>query len=163
MKPPEALLVNQLTLSLILGLAQPTVSILVSKGMPHIPGENLHSTRYNLFDCIPWVLRHKTKDDKTDFQKAQIRKLLLEGDKLELELSERRNEVIEMAKVSHIWSNVLSEFKTRLLDIPKKMSSLFDGLSNAFELEVLLEETLFDALTELSRAENLTLQLGEKK
>lgn len=137
----------------------------MKKGLPKIEGDSQKQTRYFLVDCVRWFIAYKTQSNKDadSLRDAQIRKLNLEADRIELEVQEKRKEIIEIAKISQIWSKVLGEFKTRLILIPKRISALFDSIRDANDLESLLGEDIHHALTELSRAENLIDNILEDK
>lgn len=147
------------------GISQPEVVKLVRKGLPTIEGATQKQTRYYLPDAIQWYLRHKAKSDseKDEEKAARIRKLTLEADRIELELSERRQQVIEVVKIAEIWGKVFSEFKTNLLLVPKSISALFDSFRDEHDLEESLYKSLSDTLEHLSRVESLIGQVVEEE
>ena len=153
----EPLLVNQITLSEILGISQPEVVNLVKQGLPRIEGATQKQAKYSVGDCVQWFIAHKTKSNKDSdtLRDAQIRKINLEADRIELELCEKRKEMIEIAKISQIWGHLLTELKTNMLNIPKQMSAIFTSFKDGYELEVNLTNAIHHTLDSLSRAEFL--------
>lgn len=159
----STLTVNQTTLATIFGISQPQVVALVRKGMPRIEGDSQKQTKYSLPECVKWYIDYKSDIPKNDeLREAQIRKTNLESDRIELELAEKRKTLIEIVKVASIWGNILQEFKTKLLLIPKRAFSLFDSFDSPRALEDALTGMIHESLENLSRAEYLTIQAVEK-
>jgi hypothetical protein len=132
-------------------------------GLPRIEGKTQKQTLYRIPDCVKWYIDYKTKSSKPDeLKEAQIRKLNLESDRIEVELAEKRKELIAITKISTIWGHLLQEFKTKLLLIPKRAFSLFDSIDSPATLEQTLNGMIHECLEELSRAEHLTTQAMEK-
>lgn len=147
------------------GVSQPEVVSLVKKGLPRIEGKTQKQTQYSIKDCAKWYIAHKTKSNENSdaLKDAQIRKTNLEADRIELELAEKRKELIEIAKINQIWSHLLIELKTNLLLIPKKMGVVYDSIRDAFDLESTLNETIIETLEGLSRLEILVNREIEDK
>ena len=98
-----------------------------------------------------------------DLRSAQVRKLNLEADRIELDLAERRGELISVSDIMSVWNKVVMEFKDSVLNIPKNLSSLYDSINDAHELENIVEEFLYNALNNLSRAEFLITQITDNE
>lgn len=79
-----------------------------------------------------------------------------------MELSEKRKEMIEIAKIVQIWGHLLTELKSNMLNIPKQISAIFDSLKDGYDLEVSLTDAIHHTLDSLSRAEFLIEKELEK-
>ena len=109
---------------------------------------------------MQWYIRYKSKTDATkdEEKEARIRKLNLESDRIEFELSEKRLQTIDVSKIASIWGKVLGELKTNILNIPKQIGALFDTFEDHYDLEKTLSMALSDTLNHLSRADVLIEQ-----
>ena len=62
----------------------------------------------------------------------------------------RSGEVLAVADVLHVWSNIVVAVKSRLLRLPSALTAAVAAASTPVEIEQLLSAEIRDALTELS-------------
>lgn len=73
----------------LLGVTQRQISNLAREGMPH------RGERYPVAECVQWYIRRRSPDGRpTDERAARARKLHAEAEAAELDLAERRGDLI---------------------------------------------------------------------
>jgi phage terminase Nu1 subunit (DNA packaging protein) len=145
-------LVNQTALAAIFGVEQSLVALWTKNdGCPvHVDpnATNKKNVVYNTPDVLDWYL---TKQGlKADFNFERTRLTKYQADKLFLELEEKRGGLIEVNAVEKLWINILTNIRTKLLNVPKKIAPLFSGIKSEFELETEIESTIRDCLDDLA-------------
>lgn len=92
-----------------------------------------------------------------DMLKAEkIRLTRAQADKVELELSVRQGELVEVASAEREWSNLVAAFRARMLTLPPKAAAQVVGVEQITEIEALLRDFVYEALLELSEYKPVT-------
>lgn len=73
----------------------------------------------------------------------------------EMELRERRGELIERAEVLRMAKAVISISRSRFLNIPQKMAPKLVGLTSIRKIKSILEKEIYAALKELSQVKEI--------
>lgn len=88
----------------------------------------------------------------SDLATEKLRLLKAQAEKAELELEVLKDKYIEVSEVEFEWSNLVLIFRARMLAIPSKLvRSLAAAGSDFAKIEQILEDEIYDALTELSK------------
>jgi|TARA_Y100000033_G_scaffold37382_1_gene36388 phage terminase Nu1 subunit (DNA packaging protein) len=82
-------------------------------------------------------------DERTRLTKAQ-------ADKAELELQEKENELISTDLIKTIWSDYVSNVRSKLLALPSKLGHLTQAAETYAEAEAIIKESIYECLEELS-------------
>ena len=82
------------------------------------------------------------EDEKTRLTKAQ-------ADMKEIELAEKKQQLLKKAEVEDTWIKIITYFKTKILTIPGKMAPILIGAKDTAEIKDLLEAQVYESLAEL--------------
>lgn len=91
----------------------------------------------------------RVKDDDA-LTEAKIRLTNLQGDKLALELEERRGNLVQHDQVAEVWSKYVYSSKNRLVGMPVKLAYELSGISDPTAIKQVLERAVDEVLRELS-------------
>ena len=72
------------------------------------------------------------------------------ADKTALENRVRREELIEVSKIEAAWVEIVTRVKSKMLRVPWSASGLVLGIDDQVSIQIILEDQIRDALTELS-------------
>jgi phage terminase Nu1 subunit (DNA packaging protein) len=84
----------------------------------------------------------------------------LQADKAELELQEKEADLISTDIVKSIWTDYVSNVRSKLLALPSKLGHLTQAAETYAEAETLIKEAVYECLEELS--EDATKQTNEE-
>jgi phage terminase Nu1 subunit (DNA packaging protein) len=88
------------------------------------------------------------KDFKARLLKAQ-------AEKAELELDVLKEKYLEASEVEFTWSDMVLTFRSRMLAIPSKLVGSLAAAGGDFaKIQKILEDEIYDALTELSKSDD---------
>ena len=90
----------------------------------------------------------------TDYEQERARKMRADADKAELDLAERRGELVSAAKVREEGFTLGSAISQRILGIPHRIAPELASLDDPREITRFLEVELREALERLSAAED---------
>lgn len=144
--------VNQKELAAIIGITPRRIRELKQEGFfETIPG----SKRYDLAKCVQEYIEYKikaeTKNSKSmDKEEAQAKH---EGIKMEisiLKLRRLKRELHEARDVENFLSNMLINFKNKLLSMPSKVSVQIVGEQDINKIMAVLNKEVLETLEELS-------------
>lgn len=88
--------------------------------------------------------------DKANLDKEKYLHEKAKREKAELILGEMKGELHDAAIVEEVMSDMLSNFRSKLLSIPSKTAPILLGINDIPEIQEILEEKIFEALQELS-------------
>ena len=139
-------------------LTKMAISQFVSEGMPQAA-----RGRYDLEACTFWYLgklRTNAKrklsegpDGKTvSLDDAQRRLTLAKAESEELDLAERKSELVPLHLHESMLTHLVQITKQRILNIPSRLGSKLEGCTS-IEIKALLTASLKDALAEIARKE----------
>tara|TARA_R100001244_G_scaffold86659_1_gene66143 strand:+ start:570 stop:1136 length:567 start_codon:yes stop_codon:yes gene_type:complete len=86
----------------------------------------------------------------TDLHTEKIRIAKNTADKTEIELKQLKNTIVETDQVLNLWTELVSNVKTKLLNLPSKLAHQVVGLENYKDAENLLNKEIYETLNELS-------------
>ena len=135
--------------SKVLGITERRVNQLRSSGVIKAYRENLFTLSGAVQDYIDYIKNGSTTDG-TDYnaERALLAKVKRENQELELKLKKR--ELHESADIERIITDMLINFKSRLMAIPSKLSPIIAKKTDNAEIFKILRESIEEALTELS-------------
>lgn len=88
-----------------------------------------------------------------DFEEARRRKMAAEAAMTELDLAQRRGELIPIEEIANLVGEEYANVRAKLLAIPVKMAPLMLGLDDLANARGLLEDGLTEAMEELTADE----------
>jgi hypothetical protein len=115
------------------------------------------NSSYNLSLCVKaygqYLLeKQMIKTGTSDLATEKLRLLKAQAEKAELELEVLKDKYIEVSEVEFSWSNLVLVFRARMLAIPSKLVRPLAAAGSDFaKIERILEDEIYDALTELSK------------
>jgi terminase small subunit / prophage DNA-packing protein len=145
--------VNKHDLSEILGISERTLTVWQRQGLPMSPrGVRGEPNVYDVPKVIRWWLRrevHKVQDEQPRDRLARV-----QADKVELELAEKRGELIPKAAIRPAWLGFVVATRQALRALPAGLAPVLAQLEGADPIRDLLEEAIDEALTKLATDEN---------
>jgi hypothetical protein len=82
---------------------------------------------------------------------ARVRSVSADAALKELELAEKRREMIRLPDVERRWLDIAAVIKARILALPSRITPKILGMSDRTRVETLIAEEVRAALTELSQ------------
>ncbi len=115
--------------------------------------------QYEIVACVHWYIDHLKKlikdarrGDETE-QQARARLTIATADLRELELARAKGELIDVDLVKILWERIVASFKTKMLSIPSKLPQRLIICRDINQIKGLLDQEIYEALSELSRAD----------
>ena len=140
-----------------LNLTPRRVQQLRAEGLPSI-GRGL----YELGPCMAWYIRYlqgllekrgpNVNADTPDLIAERTRLAKEQGDKLAIENSIKRGELVYVSDVVQAWSEHISGAKAKLLSLPSKVAPQLVNQPNANVIAARIREEVDTALTELAES-----------
>ena len=94
---------------------------------------------------------HKQRLDAGDFLQARTRREQAVAKLRELELREKRGELVQLKDVTRAWTGLVAAVRSRLLMMPANLATYVAAESNPAKCEDIMRSELYEALTELSQ------------
>lgn len=148
-----------------LNLTPRRVQQLKAEGMPSI-GRG----QYELGPCMAWYIRYlqskldklgpNTNPDTPDLLAEKTRLAREQGDKLAIENSIKRGELVYVSEVVSTWSNHIASCRAKLLGLPTKVAPQLVNQTNANAIAGKLRDEIDAALYELSEGTDDYQHLG---
>ena len=148
-----------------LNLTPRRVQQLKAEGMPSI-GRG----QYELGPCMAWYIRYlqskldklgpNTNPDTPDLLAEKTRLAREQGDKLAIENSIKRGELVYVSEVVSTWSNHIASCRAKLLGLPTKVAPQLVNQTNANAIAGKLRDEIDAALYELSEGADDYQHLG---
>ena len=91
--------------------------------------------------------KHKGGGDLTE-ERARLTKA--QADKIELELQEIEGDLISADTIKNIWSEYVSNVRSKLLALPSKLGHLTQAAESYGDSELIIKEAIYECLEELS-------------
>ena len=89
-------------------------------------------------------------DEAGDYQKYRARLYKAKSEQAEIEVSLLKGKVHESFAVEEVWNKMINNARSRLLALPMKVSPQLEGSKDVKEIKSVLENAIYEALTELS-------------
>ncbi|MFM1842002.1 MAG: hypothetical protein RLZZ490_738 [Cyanobacteriota bacterium] len=96
--------------------------------------------------------RASNDDLKEELERAKLRKLLLEGDLIEIEKEGKLGDLIRADEAIAELDDAFAKVKAKLMTIPNRMALEIAGLDDPKEIQDRLEEVCREALDELNHS-----------
>jgi len=148
-------LVNLSQLAEIFEVAQETMTEMTQQdgfpahtNNPNDAKEKIYSTR----EVINWFAGF------ADYRRQKARGEKFKADLLEIEVAEKKKEVIKIEKAIKIWGDLLINLKTNLLRLPKIAGNIYPDITTSYELESELRieiNTLLENLSKYTELDNV--------
>lgn len=147
---------SKVDLAQFYGVHVNTISQWVGNGCPFISkGGPGRKWVFNSSDVTTWredqlVLQALGDTSSLDIDEARRRKLAAEAALVELDLSQRRGEVIEIEEVAGLVGDDYANVRAKLLSLPSKLAPQMIGIEDPAECKALIERGVAEALEELT-------------
>lgn len=163
-------IVNQTELCEILGKTAKTLNAWIEQGMPVLHrGGHGSPNQYDTEQVIGWMIQREigklsVHDDGTvyNFEAEKARLTHEQAEKVAMENSVRRGQLVDTEKVAGWWASIITNAKQRLLAIPTKAAPLVLGLKTLPEVRDQLETTINEVLLELSTTDPVAGGSGDE-
>jgi phage terminase Nu1 subunit (DNA packaging protein) len=152
-KKPEIAgqIVNRNEMSGILGCSPGTLDRHVAAGCPIIKrGTTKTGHQFNSADVIRWVQARKSSAAVGQSDEGKRRYLLAVAELKEIQLAEKRGELVSIQAVTEKLADELTAVRGRLLAMPGRLAGQIAIMSDAAEIEAAIAEEVRGALSELS-------------
>lgn len=157
--------VNVEAVAKALNLTPRRVQQLKAEGLPTV-GRG----QYELGPCMAWYIRYlqnalekrgpNVNPDTPDLLAEKTRLAREQGDKLSIENSIKRGELVYVSDVVNTWADHISSAKAKLMAMPTKLAPQLVNQSNANVIAGRIREEVDAALTELSEGADDYQHLG---
>ncbi|HXN20140.1 MAG TPA: hypothetical protein VN875_17510 [Candidatus Binatus sp.] len=124
---------------------------LVKEGLPQ-----LSRGKYDQGKCFEWYVRYlhnkieKKGDEFSGLNEQRVRGLRASAETRELELAQKKGELVKLCDVQRVWADLILMTKARLLSIPPRLAIDVLGESSRVMLQAKIERAIKDALTQLA-------------
>ena len=139
-----------------MGVSLPTMTQWVKKGCPYVTkGSKSKAWMFDTAEVVAWreeqiALQTIGDTASLDIDEARRRKLAAEAAMVELDLSKRKGEVIEIESVAAVVGDDYANVRAKLLSLPTKLAPQVTGIEDLAECKALIERGVFEALEELT-------------
>ena len=130
----------------MLGVSAETISNYVNQGAPKIAHDEYDERAF-----IPWVIALHKSRDTASLAGEQARLTKNKADLAEIELAEKRNEVVPVSYVRQEWDRVSGIIRAKALTLSSKTDRIV-GQPTMRESQKVLDDAIWNILDELSRA-----------
>lgn len=154
---PLPTLVNKAKLAIIFGKSITAVDGWIRRGMPHVKkGDKSSEWQFDTAAVADWreeqaVANALANSGDIEIEEARRRKLAAEAAILEIELEQKRRQVITYAEVEQGLVHAFLTIKQRLRTIPERIIAQIMGENDEQYARELLLNEIDDALLELSQ------------
>ena len=111
--------------------------------------------KYDLYQCVKWYARHVQESmRRREFSRGKERERLtkVKADLGELELAEKRGQLIPVSYYRELVTTLCTSIRQRFLILPSRIAPQLEG-ENRIEIRAKLDQAVRGALTALSVAE----------
>src|SRR6266850_8059611 len=136
----------------ILGCSPGTLDRHVAAGCPIIKrGTTKTGHQFNSADVIRWVKARKSSAAVGQSDQGRRRYLLAAAELKEIQLAEKRGELVSISDVTATLADELTAVRGRLLAMPGHLAGQLLMMSDPAEVERLIDEEVRAALTEITQ------------
>ena len=145
--------VSQSQLARALGVSQPRVNQLIDEGVV-VRDEQSTNGQVMLFESVQnYYLSKNATGDNVNFWKERGLHEKAKRELAEVKLAKTRGELYEAATVEGVLTELLTNFRNKLLGLPSKYATQLEGKTRA-EIYTALTTAIEDELAELSEGVN---------
>lgn len=149
------MIVNMGDLAVILGVSRATVQSWVKRGCPAVQkGRNGRPWQFNTAEVIEWRSQQIAnaaigETRSLDMDEAKRRKVAAEAAMAELELAQKKGELVEIESVGELIEEEYARVRARLLGLPVKVAPALEHADLA-EREHIIRNAVIECLDELT-------------
>ena len=96
------------------------------------------------------VLARGKNTNSGDLNEERTRLTKAQADRAELELQEKEADLISTDTIKTVWSDYVSNVRSKLLALPSKLGHLTQAAETYAEAEAIIKEAVYECLEELS-------------
>ena len=96
------------------------------------------------------VLARGKNTNSGDLNEERTRLTKAQADRAELELQEKEADLISSDTIKTVWSDYVSNVRSKLLALPSKLGHLTQAAETYAEAEAIIKEAVYECLEELS-------------
>jgi phage terminase Nu1 subunit (DNA packaging protein) len=153
-------IVNKAALSEIIGVSERTLTDWQRDGLPVVySGERGESNQYDTEQVIAWMIAREIAKIQAESQKDRLARL--QGDKVELEIAEKRGQLIPVEQIEPAWTAMVASARSFLRSQPDRLAHLLEVTDGVDAKRDLIAEAFDDALLKLSEYEPADSAVGE--
>ena len=104
------------------------------------------------------VLARGKNTNSGDLNEERTRLTKAQADRAELELQEKEGDLISSDVIKTIWSDYVSNTRSKLLALPSKLGHLTQAAESYAEAEAIIKAAVYECLEELSEDANTTTE-----
>lgn len=159
-KPTKGLRLNSAEMAKCIGVSLPTLRAWADQEMPVVSRSDAKGVpwQFNSADVDEWVRKRRIAAALKEAQRAadithdegKRRKVVAEAELLELELRQKRGNVVRASIVAEAVGGQLTEVRQRLLMIPDALAPLLAASSTIDDCRTLIDAAVRQSLDELS-------------
>jgi phage terminase Nu1 subunit (DNA packaging protein) len=158
----KGLEVNRSDLAKLFGVSLPTIDSWVSNGCPYIKAPDGKNNKNWLFDSAEvhrWLKDRDIKQvqdqlsnahDLLSFDEARKRKMQAEAGLMELELREKKGQLLDAELIQKAGVDVITACKTKIRALAVKLPPILAPITDVKQIQDRLEKGIDDALNELA-------------
>ena len=150
--------INQKELSAIIGITPQQIIKLEKDGVFNRNGEKFYTLPNAVTEYITYKVAselRKVQGDDVDINEANRRKAIAQAVLLEMEVAEKEGKLISIDEIRKENEYILTSFRNKTLGVPSKVSPSLIGLESVAEIKAILDDAMYELLTELSRLDNM--------
>lgn len=149
--------VNKAELARAFGVSTTAIDNWLSRGCPYVaaPDRPGKAYRFNLAAVVAWRIERMTETAATaggdvDLAEAKRRRAVAEAELSELDLAERRGDLLAREDVDAAMTGAFARVRARLLALPSAVAAAAADETEPGTVERLLSAAIYEALQELA-------------
>lgn len=144
--------VNKAALATIIGVSEETLTRWQNLGLPiTYRAERGYSNQYETADVIAWMIEHKVGKVRDETPKDRLTRL--QGDKVELEITEKLDNLVPANEVKPAWDAMVASVRAYLQPQADRLAQLIEATEGLDPKRDLIAEEFDDILRHLSEYE----------
>ena len=145
-------IVNKSKLSVLVGVSEETLTRWQKLGLPiAYRAERGYSHQYETGDVIAWIIEHKVGKVRDETPKDRLSRL--QGDKVEIEIAEKLDNLVPANEVKPAWDAMVTSARAYLQPQADRIAQLVEATEGLDAKRDLLAEEFDDILRHLSEYE----------
>jgi phage terminase Nu1 subunit (DNA packaging protein) len=133
--PENCRIVNADQLAILLGITSRWVQKLAKEGMP-----KAGRGRYDVAECIQYVINEKEQKAGTELKDQRLLLYQAQTEKLNLEMEQKRRELIEAAEVEHVLNELSVTFCSQVDSIGARLAQELVGWTDPAEIKERIDD-----------------------
>ena len=134
----------------IFRVSLPTVDAWVRSGCPFSrKGSRGHAWEFDLAEVVSWRFSRVSNSEAGSLTQAQTKRTIIDCEHRELRLKRDRAELVSIDTVILEWSRLFQVFKSKIRNIPRKISPILVTETDQIQVQAMLEKEIDETLEEL--------------